>query len=79
MRLIKERITHIPGSESSIWSTGFKDIFQAVVEARSGQDLQSEFVNKFVKEYDEIRYYTFTQLAYVPFLPLPASFTDLSQ
>ncbi|KAJ5306816.1 hypothetical protein PENANT_c003G03701 [Penicillium antarcticum] len=63
MRLIKERVAHIPGSESTIWSTGFKDILQAVVEARNGQDLQSEFVNKFMKEYDEVRYYTFTQMA----------------
>ncbi|KAJ6009978.1 hypothetical protein N7499_004623 [Penicillium canescens] len=63
MRLIKERIAHIPGAESTIWSTGFKDIFQAVVEARGGQDLQTEFVNKFMKEYDEVRYYTFTQMA----------------
>jgi U3 small nucleolar RNA-associated protein 19 len=70
MRLIKERIAHIPGAESTIWSTGFKDIFQAVVEARGGQDLQTEFVNKFMKEYDEVRYYTFTQMAYVPLRPL---------
>ncbi|KAJ5766204.1 uncharacterized protein N7511_003820 [Penicillium nucicola] len=63
MRLVKERIAHIPGAESTVWSTGFKDILQAVVEARNGQDLQSEYVNKFMKEYDEVRYYTFTQMA----------------
>jgi U3 small nucleolar RNA-associated protein 19 len=79
MRLIKERIAHIPGAESTIWSTGFRDIFQAVVEARGGQDLQSEFVNKFMKEYDEVRYYTFTQMAYVPLHLLAGSYTDSLQ
>lgn len=65
MRLIKERITHIPGADNSVWSTFFKDIFLAVVEARDGQNLQSEFVVKFVKEYEDVRYHTFVQITYV--------------
>lgn len=66
MRLLKERIAHIPGSENNVWSNGFfKDIFTAVIEARGGQDLQSEFLTKFVKEFEDVRYYTFTQMAYV--------------
>lgn len=68
MRLLKERLAHIPGSENNLWSTGFfKDIFTAVIEARAGQDLQSEFLTKFVKEFEDVRYSTFTQIGYVHF------------
>lgn len=67
MRLLKERITHIPGADNNIWTSLFKDIFEAVVEAREGQDLQSEFITKFVKEYEDVRYHTFVQISYVPF------------
>ena len=66
MRLLKERIAHIPGAENNVWSTGFfRDIFTAVVEARGAQDLQSEFITKFVKEFEDVRYYTFAQIGYV--------------
>ncbi|KAJ5971342.1 CCAAT-binding factor [Penicillium vulpinum] len=64
MRILKERLAHIPGSENNLWSTGlFKDIFAAVVEANNGQDLQSEAITKFVKEYEDVRYYTFAQMS----------------
>lgn len=70
MRLLKERLAHIPGSENNVWSTGFfKDIFTAVIEARAGQDVQSEFQTKFVKEFEDVRYSTFTQIGYVYFFP----------
>lgn len=67
MRLINERATHIPGADTEVWSSGlFKGVFEAVVEAQDGETLQAEFVEKFVKEYEDVRYYTFMQLAYVP-------------
>lgn len=67
MRLVKERTAHIPGADNNVWSSElFKDIFEAVVEARDGQDLQSEFITKFVKEYDDVRYHTFGQISYAP-------------
>lgn len=73
MRLIKERLAHIPGTENNVWSTGFfKDVFAAIIEAHNGEDLQSEAVTKFVQEYEDVRYYTFTQMAYVN-LPLDVS------
>lgn len=65
MRLVKERITHIPGADNSIWSSFFREIVEAVVEATNGQELQSEFVTKFVKEFEDVRYFTFNRLAYV--------------
>lgn len=66
MRLINERATHIPGADTEAWSSGlFKGVFEAVVEARDGDALQSEFVDKFVKPYEDVQYYTFMQLSYV--------------
>ncbi|KAJ5114463.1 hypothetical protein NUU61_000222 [Penicillium alfredii] len=64
MRLVKERTTHLPGADNNVWSSGlFKDIFEAVVEAPAGEDLRSEFVSKFVKEYEDVRYHTFGQIS----------------
>ena len=64
MRLVHERVTHIPSADSEVWYSGlFKSIFEAVVEARDGQILQSEFVEKFVQPYEDVRYYTFIQLS----------------
>lgn len=64
MRLVNERARHLPGAESHVWSSGFfKGVFEAVVEAEDGQSLRSEFVNKFLKEYEDIRYYTFMQIS----------------
>ncbi|KAL2003926.1 hypothetical protein VTN02DRAFT_1622 [Thermoascus thermophilus] len=64
MRLVNERATHLPGAESHVWSSGFfKGVFEAVVEAEDGQSLRSEFINKFLKEYEDIRYYTFMQIS----------------
>lgn len=62
---MKEYITHIPGADSSIWSGLFKDIIEALVEAQGGEEVRAEFISKFMKEYEDIRYQTFTQIAYV--------------
>lgn len=71
MRLINERAMHITGTETQVWTTGvFKDVFQAVVEARDGQVLQSEFVEKFLTQYEDVRYYTFVQISYVMMIPI---------
>ncbi|KAJ5232972.1 hypothetical protein N7468_005928 [Penicillium chermesinum] len=63
MRMLKERITHIPGAEDNVWSTLFRDILEAVIEAQDGSELHAEFVNKFLKEYEDVRFHTFTQIA----------------
>lgn len=62
---MKEYITHIPGAESSIWSGLFKEIIEALVEAQDGEDVRSEFISKFMKEYEDIRFQTFGQIAYI--------------
>lgn len=64
MRLISERATHIPGAEAQVWTSGpFKSVFEAVAEAEDGQALQSEFTEKFVTTCDDVRYFTFAQIA----------------
>ncbi|KAJ9309607.1 hypothetical protein DTO217A2_897 [Paecilomyces variotii] len=64
MRLINERATHISGTETQVWTSGFfKDVFQSIVEARDGQVLQSEFVEKFLTQYEDVRYYAFLQIS----------------
>lgn len=64
MRLINERATHIPGAEIQVWSSGlFKGVFEAVIEARDGQAVRSEFVDKYVNFYDDVRYFTFCQVS----------------
>lgn len=63
--LINERATHLSGDDIQDWSSGlFKGVFEAVVEARDGQTVLSDFIEK-AKEFEDVRYYTFMQLAYV--------------
>ncbi|KAL3465279.1 CBF/Mak21 family-domain-containing protein [Aspergillus heterothallicus] len=64
MRLLNERATHIPGDDNQAWTSGlFPSIFEAVIEARDGQALRSEFLEKFVKPYEDVTYHTFMQVA----------------
>jgi U3 small nucleolar RNA-associated protein 19 len=66
MRLLNERATHILGDDNQAWTSGlFPSIFEAVIEARDGQALRSEFLENFVKPYDDVTYHTFMQVAYV--------------
>lgn len=67
MRIINERATHLPGDDTQVWLSGlFKNVFEAVVEAKDGQVLRSEFLDQFAKVYEDVRYYTFVQVSYVP-------------
>ncbi|PWY89269.1 putative ribosome biogenesis protein Noc4 [Aspergillus heteromorphus CBS 117.55] len=61
--LINERATHLPGEDIQVWSSGlFKGVFESVVEATNGQAVLSEFIEK-TKEFEDVRYFTFMQLA----------------
>jgi U3 small nucleolar RNA-associated protein 19 len=67
MRILNERATHLPGDDTQVWLSGlFKNVFEAVVEAKNGQALRSEFLDQFAKAYEDVRYYTFVQVSYVP-------------
>ena len=66
MRLVNVRATHIPEAEIQVWTTGlFQSTFEALAEAENGECVRTEFVDKFVKEYDDVRFYTFQKIAYV--------------
>jgi U3 small nucleolar RNA-associated protein 19 len=79
MRIVSARATHLPGSETQVWSTGFfKGAFEAVVETEDGDSLRSEFVEKFLKEYDDVRYYTCMQISYVPDYSKDFSFVSIA-
>ena len=66
MRLAKERNAHFDVPELRGYSASFfKDLLATLIEAPDGQILRDEFVDKYVKEYDDIRYTTFAQISYV--------------
>lgn len=74
MRIVSVRTTHIPEAENQTWTTGiFHAAFAALVEAKDGQAVRTEFVEKFLQEYDDVRYYTFQWISYV--LPLEIKFS----
>ncbi|KAF5864209.1 hypothetical protein ETB97_008206 [Aspergillus alliaceus] len=63
MRLVNERATHIPGEDTQVWLSGlFKNVVEAVVET-SDTALRSEFIEKFANAYEDVRFYTFVQIA----------------
>ena len=70
MRLVKEEeATHLNKSEEAIWRDGlFEKLLRTLVEDGIAEDTRAEFVEKYVEEYDDVRYYTFARLAYVSVL-----------
>lgn len=66
MRLVKESAVHLKFGEESIWRDGlFTNLIRTLIEAEPGAAVRAEFVEKYVEEYDDVRFYTFAALAYV--------------
>lgn len=64
MRLVKEKATHLVLSKDTTWRNGlFNSIVQGLVTITDGVPAVDEFVDKYVKQFDDVRYYTFTCLA----------------
>lgn len=64
MRLVKESAAHLKFSEESIWRDGlFTKVIRRIIGAESGDAIRAEFVEKYVEEYDDVRFYTFAALA----------------
>ncbi|KAE8148411.1 CBF/Mak21 family-domain-containing protein [Aspergillus avenaceus] len=64
MRLVNERATHMPHEDTQVWLSGiFKNIIEAVVQAPEAEALRTEFLEKFAKQYEDVQYYTFLQIA----------------
>ena len=66
MRLLHERAAYLPEDDMQLWTSGiFRTIVESVIEAREGETLRSEFLEKFAKEYEDVRFHMFAQIAYV--------------
>ncbi len=65
MRVMKEEAKHLHVSEHATWSSGFQDMISSLVEIDAASGARVEFIEKYVEEFDDIRYYTFARLAYV--------------
>lgn len=70
MRLVKGKASHLHQSEDAVWQNGlFGQLLQTLVEQEIPEEIRAEFVEKYVEKYDDVRYYTFACLAYVPSPP----------
>lgn len=72
MRLVKEKALHLNQSEDAVWQNGlFGKLVQTLIEENVAEETRTEFVEKYVEKYDDVRYYTFACLAYVSSPPSP--------
>ena len=70
VQLVKEKASHLYQSEDAIWQNGlFGQLVQTLIEEEVAEETKAEFVAKYVERYDDVRYYTFACLAYVPSPP----------
>ena len=70
VQLVKEKASHLNQSEDAVWQDGlFRQLVQTLIEEEVAETIRAEFVEKYVEQYDDVRYYTFACLAYVPSPP----------
>jgi U3 small nucleolar RNA-associated protein 19 len=63
LRMLKSEGTHLRnGQEYSFPSTFFKDILQSLLSPGCGDAVRREFREKYLEEYDDIRFYTFAAI-----------------
>lgn len=71
IKLVKEEAEHLKLSEELIWRHGtFAVIVEKLVRSEMVVELREEFVQKYVQEFDDVRFYTFGRLRLVSFLML---------
>lgn len=64
MRLIKEEAKHLKLSDHDIWSAGvFEKTIRVLVENADAEEARLEFLEKYVENYDDIRYHFLARLA----------------
>ncbi|KAL2037683.1 hypothetical protein N7G274_009628 [Stereocaulon virgatum] len=64
MRLVKEEATHLDKSDEAVWRDGlFQRLLRTMVKDGVAEDTRKDLIEKYVEEYDDIRYYTFARLA----------------
>ncbi len=66
MRLMREQANYLKLQDDSIWRNGiFTEILQALVGTRAADARRTEFVEKYLVKYDDIRYHTFAFFTWV--------------
>ena len=64
MRLMKAQAENLKPQENAVWLHGiFKAVLHSLVDNSHADERRAEFVEKYLKKYDDIRYYTFSLLA----------------
>ncbi len=64
LRMLKVEASYASVGQARTWKTGlFAKVLQALLAAESGQDVREEFAAKYVEVYDDIRFYTFMNVA----------------
>ena len=67
MRLVKEKASHLNQSVDTSWQDGlFGQLIRTFIEDEIAEETRTEFVDKYVAKYEDVRFYTFACLAYVP-------------
>lgn len=70
VRLVKEKASHLNQSEDATWHNGlFGKLVQALIAEEVFEEIRAEFVEIYARKYEDIRFYTFACLAYVPNSP----------
>ncbi|PGH26800.1 hypothetical protein AJ80_01566 [Polytolypa hystricis UAMH7299] len=76
MRIIKEHWTHIVGSD--VWITGFfSEVVEGLLEATNGGAVRAEFIEKFMKEYQDVAVYTVLRLSDYASETRPSEFVEI--
>lgn len=66
MRLIKEDAEHLKLSEKSIWKNGgtFSMVLEAIVYSADAAESRNDFIERYVQQYDDVRFHTFGRLRF---------------
>ena len=66
VRLVREKASHLNQSKDDVWLNGlFGQLVQTLIEEEVTEETRFEFVEKYVEEYEDVRFYTFACLAYL--------------
>lgn len=64
MRLVKEEALHFFVLDGTVWRNGtFPSILQALVDGSMIEDTRTDFIVKYLKKFDDIRYYALAQIS----------------
>lgn len=67
MRLLKAEASHLNQSADTLWHEGiFWQLVQTLIEEEVVEEIRTEFVERYVLMYEDVRYHTFACLAYAP-------------